>query len=261
MMNEAHYIEDICLSKAWYRTLNLVSARGTTEITPLVVSVTGFDDNSNVQEDSLIRDVLNNFLINNKLQKVETVANTIFPSALWNSENDRSKLFERYKIILPRLKKLSSKNRKGLYFDRMIQNGPSDHPNQLEFIINQYHLRNGVRRSMLQIAIFDPKKDHSPAAQLGFPCLQHITFAPSSDRKTLSMNAFYATQYIIERAYGNYLGLCNLGQFVAKEMNIKLKRMTCFTGIAMKDQGISKKQLEKEIHNILQKEERGNNGI
>ena len=255
MTTKRCYIEDICLSKAWYRALNLVSARGTTEMTPLIVSITGFDDGGNVQEDLLIRDVLNNFLIKNKLQGVETVANTIFPSSLWNPKNNRSELFKRYKKIFPRLKKLSSKNKKGLYFDRMIQNGSQGHPNQLEFIINQYRSRNGVRRSMLQVAIFDPKEDHSPAAQMGFPCLQHITFAPSSDGKMLSINALYATQYTIERAYGNYLGLCNLGKFVAKELNIKLKRMTCFTGIAIKDPGISKQKLKKEIHDIFQKKE------
>jgi hypothetical protein len=46
------------------------------------------------------------------------------------------------------------------------------------------------------------------------------------------MNAFYATQYMVERAYGNYVGLCRLGQFVAHEMERHLVRVTCFTGIA-----------------------------
>ena len=46
------------------------------------------------------------------------------------------------------------------------------------------------------------------------------------------MNAFYATQYIVERAYGNYIGLCRLGQFVGHEMELPLVRLTCFTGVA-----------------------------
>ena len=253
-MNKTHYIEDASLSNAWYKALKLTTERGTNKVIPLTVSITGFDDNDDVKEDLSVRRVFNNFLKEINLQSVETVANTIFPLSLWNPEKNRTLLFERYKKIIPKLKKFS-KNKKGLYFDRMIQNGSSKHPNQLEFVINQYCSRSQVRRSMLQVAIFDPKKDHSTAAQLGFPCLQHITFAPSNGM--LSVNAFYATQYIIERAYGNYLGLCNLGKFVATEMNIKLKRMTCFTGIAMKDPKIKKGMLT-EIDDIFQKKKEEN---
>ncbi|MEB5016537.1 hypothetical protein RXP78_29840, partial [Pseudomonas aeruginosa] len=67
----------------------------------------------------------------------------------------------------------------------------------------------------------------------GFPCLQHVTFAPAKDG--LNVNAFYATQYMVERAYGNYLGLCRLGQFVAHELKLPLKRFTCFTGLALRE--------------------------
>ena len=49
------------------------------------------------------------------------------------------------------------------------------------------------------------------------------------------MNGFYATQYLVERAYGNYLGLCRLGAFVAHELGVPLLRMTCFTCIAELD--------------------------
>ena len=41
------------------------------------------------------------------------------------------------------------------------------------------------------------------------------------------MTGFYATQHIVEKAYGNYLGLCRLGQFMAHEMGLRLDRMTC----------------------------------
>jgi hypothetical protein len=39
-------------------------------------------------------------------------------------------------------------------------------------------------------------------------------------------------QYMVERAYGNYVGVCRLGQFVAHELKLPLARVTCFTGIA-----------------------------
>ena len=48
----------------------------------------------------------------------------------------------------------------------------------------------------------------------------------------LAVTGFYATQHVFEKAYGNYLGLCRLGQFVAHELGLKLVRMTCVTALA-----------------------------
>jgi thymidylate synthase len=117
----------------------------------------------------------------------------------------------------------------------MITGGPPGAENQLDFILAAYKNRSGTRRSILQVAIFQPSLDHSNAALLGFPCLQHVTFAPTSDG--LNVNAFYAVQYIAERAYGNYLGLCRLGRFVAHVLGLSLATVTCVAGIAELDIG------------------------
>jgi hypothetical protein len=229
-MPSEHYVEERNLSIAWGRGLRLASARGDKEAVPLIVGITGFDEHGNVEEDSRIRSALENVLAAAGKQGIETVANTIFPRSLWNPGAQRELLFERYLEILPSIRKATRKNARGIYFERMITGGPSGSENQLEFGIGTYLSRKGVRRSILQVAIFDPSRDHSAAAQLGFPCLQHVTFAPSVEG--LSVNAFYAAQYMVERAYGNYLGLCRLGQFIAHEMELPLVRLTCFTGIA-----------------------------
>jgi hypothetical protein len=229
-MPSEHYVEERNLSIAWGRGLQLAGARGNSEAVPLVVAVTGFDKDSNVEEESRIRSALERVLVAEGKQGIETVANTIFPRSLWNPRAPRGLLFKRYIDILPKLRGATRKNARGIYFERMLTGGPSGRENQLEFGIDTYLARKGVRRSVLQVAIFDPNRDHSAAAQLGFPCLQHVTFAPSN--QGLCVNAFYAAQYMVERAYGNYLGLCRLGQFVAHEMELPLIRLTCFTGIA-----------------------------
>lgn len=229
-MPSEHYIEESNLSIAWGRGLRLVSARGNSEVVPLVVAITGFDEQGNVEEVSQVHGALENVLAAEGKQGIETVANTIFPRSLWNPAASRAVLFKRYLDILPKIRKLTRKNVRGTYFERMITGGPPGRENQLEFGIDTYLACSGVRRSVLQVAIFDPNRDHSAAALLGFPCLQHVTFAPSD--QGLCLNAFYAAQYMAERAYGNYLGLCRLGQFVAHEMELPLARLTCFTGIA-----------------------------
>lgn len=228
-MNE-HYVEDACLSMAWARALRSASLRGRKEIGPLIVSITGFDRSGSFQEIPQIRNALDGLLMREGLQGVNTVASTIFPWSMWNRSASRSQLFERYIKVLPRLRRISAKNRRGIYFERMITGGPVGMENQLEFALATYRERSSVRRSVLQLGIFQPTRDHSRAAQLGFPCLQHVTFAPIDGG--LNINAFYATQYMVERAYGNYVGLCRLGQFVAHELDMPLVRMTCVTGVA-----------------------------
>jgi len=228
----SHYVEDPDLSVAWGRALQLVTQPGRSEVGSLTVAVTGFAEDGAVLERPAIRRSLDVVLRGRRKQSVETVANTIFPSALWNPAASRQQLFDRYLRIAPKLRRLRA-NTHGTYFERMISGGPTGQANQLDFAISTYTGRGGVRRSVLQVGIFNPGLDHSAAALRGFPCLQHVTFAPIDGG--LHVNAFYATQYMIERAYGNYLGLCRLGQFVAREMAIPLARLTCLVGIAERD--------------------------
>jgi len=227
-MNE-HYIEEPNLSLAWAKAVKRASAPGCDEVGPLIVSVTGFDTAGEFAEEARIRKALDDILAEQRKQPVETVASTIFPWSMWNPAAPREQLFERYRRIAPKLHR-TAKNRAGIYFERMIAAGPQGDRNQLDFALGAYLARRGVRRSVLQIGVFDPSKDHSAAARRGFPCLQHVTFAPVQNG--LCINAFYASQYLVERAYGNYVGLCRLGQFAAHELGLPLVRMTCFTGIA-----------------------------
>lgn len=254
-MTSSHYIDHPNLSLAWGLAVRAMMARGgPREVAPLVVSITGFDRNMPI-EDEGVRKSLDAALEASKLQSCHTVANTIFPDSLWNPKQSRKLLFDRYQMLLPRLRKASKKNRRGLYFQRMIEGGPPTHKNQLEFVISSYLSRKSIRRSALQTAVFDAKLDLTRAAQLGFPCLQHVTFAPT--RQGLQVNAFYATQYAFERAYGNYLGICGLGRLVAHEFRMPLVRVTCFTGIMMRDQSVAAaalKPVAAAIDHALRKE-------
>ncbi len=86
---------------------------------------------------------------------------------------------------------------------------------------------------MLQATTFDPEHDHTASAQLGFPCLQHVAFEPT--RAGLVVNAFYVTQQLFDKAYGNYLGLAQLGAFMAHEMELPLARLNVKVGVAKLD--------------------------
>jgi thymidylate synthase len=104
----------------------------------------------------------------------------------------------------------------------------------LETIITDLKSRKIKRRSKLQISIFDPRVDHTNQPMQGFPCLQHVTFY-LSENGGLVVNSFYAMQYLYQRGYGNWLGLINLGRFIANEVNIKFERFNCFIGVEKLD--------------------------
>ena len=242
-----HFVEESGVSLAWGRALKRVASPGRKELAPLTVAITGADAGEVLAEDSAIRTALDRLLRVSGKHSVHTVANTIFPYSLWNSGQSREVLFQRYGRILERLRSATRQNRYGIYFERMITNGPDGAENQLDFGLRTYGRRKGVRRSVLQVGVFDPRQDHSAAAMRGFPCLQHLSFVPDSSA-CLSVNAFYATQYMVSRAYGNYLGLCRLGSFVAHEIDMTLTRVTCHIGLAELD--MTKTALQRVLASV-----------
>lgn len=235
MKSEAPFlVDERNLSTAWARTFLQIMDNPGKEISPLVLSLHDLT-NESVAEDTDVRKAMDTALQAIDEQEVQTVANTIFPASLWRfAGGDRARLYRLFLKNVPRYKALAkSKNRDGMYFERLVSFDGTPEGNQLEHIISTYKARPGVRRSMFQAAIFDPIRDHKQQAQMGFPCLHAVSFVPG--KQGLAMNAFYATQQVLHKAYGNVLGLVRLGQFVATEMELELRRLNCFIGVAKLD--------------------------
>lgn len=212
------------------------------EISGLSITITGFDADGNVNEDASIRNEIDSALEQKNKQSIATVANTIFPVNLWNPSYDREILYKRYNKILKHIKKCPL-NKDGIYFERLINF--SDGLNQIDEIIKFYE--SGTRRrSAFQIAVWDPKRDLKNLPYSIFPCLQHIVV--SCVKYQIIVIAFYATQYIFERAYGNFLGICNFGKFLSHELGIPLKEIKFYIGVELLD--ITKTDLREVVDNI-----------
>ena len=245
-MTKPILIDRSTLSLAWAEAFSTIRSTSGHRLMPLTLSFEGFSG-GDVVENSAIRAALDDALSASEMQKIQTVANTIFPQALWRTaKGDRQALYANYRENLPEYVAMEpNKNRRGLYFGRLIaydidpkdgerlahvpEGAIPENGNQLEFIIQR--CKKGVRVSAFQASVFDPARDQTAAAQLGFPCLQHITFVPDFAGGTLALNAFYATQQLFEKGYGNYLGLARLGLFVAGQVGLSLSRVTCFVGV------------------------------
>lgn len=219
------------LSEAWAKAFLLSYEASDATLAPGIVSFPVNEDDPGWKlETPGIRDALENqlnaFNIRSANQSnIETVAGTIFPESIWvRCGGDRERLFGTYSKMWPQVEKCSA-NKRGTYFQRLTSYKGT---NQLKKILKAWD-NNIHRRSALQAGIFDPCIDHRCERILGFPCLQQVVFHPVGPKGRGGMNvvAFYANQLLIEKAYGNYLGLYRLGKFMAGEMGLILKRVTC----------------------------------
>jgi hypothetical protein len=242
------------LSVAWAKGFVGLMQRSQGVVTPMIVSITGFTEGI-VTEDLTIRSLLDRELTIRHKSSCNTVANTIFPLSMWNARLGSSVLYDRYSFAWPRIKRYPA-NRRGVYFQRFIAYDNSGHPvNQLQHIIETWRKGNH-RHSALQAAVFDPRHDHNDCRQLGFPCLHQVSFTPlgTNGRKGLAVTGFYGTQHMFEKAYGNFLGLCRLGRFMAKEMNLSLVQVNCIAALEKLGDGYAKEEfhgLEEELLKLI----------
>lgn len=245
--NPPQVIEEPNLSHAWGRVLLHVLDNSKHRLAPLMVSVTGFAEGLPV-EDEEIRHALDALLATKEKKYSSKVsALTIFPHDAWvrHGRQPVREFSDWYlKHFFPRLQARDSHNSRGTYFERMVRfqgskkgkdGAPAlDQKNQLDHLVTIWRRDrakgSSSRHSALQASILDPVKDHTGGKMLGFPCLQQVSFS-YDDADQLAVNAYYPTQYIMDRAYGNYLGLCHLGQFMAQDMGLKVVRLNCFIGL------------------------------
>lgn len=162
-------------------------------------------------------------------QSVDTVRNTVFPAKLAASSPEPADLAQRYRKMYPRLRELEHHtNTQGTYFGRMVEY-PTDggSVDQLNNIVGKLRRSTTGRRikAMYEMNLDEPGfelrvyrdiNDHRK--RMGFPCLSFCSF--QLDRDTLHMVAHYRNQYLVERGYGNYLGLGQLLEYVAKSAQL-----------------------------------------
>ena len=262
MSSHTEHIKEDNLSIAWAKAF--LATMGHPEISPMTITVTGLS-NESIPECCEIRNTLENSLKEHSFWSCHTVANTIFPKSFWNPQRDANFLFGRYKRCRQQIRKCPS-NHNGVYFDRLTAYGIDygKPVNQLEYIIKTYKEKRNHRRSALHASVLDPKCDEKHQRQRGFPCLQQVGFVPV-DKNFLNVVGFYPMEYIYDRGYGNYLGLCRLGQFMALEMGLSLRQMTCFVGVGRygNSQKINKtplRDLEERIERYISEYETGMRG-
>lgn len=191
--------------------------------------------------DRAVYNLVNQFLINHGGLPVNTVANTIFPWGLYK-RHGAPEFYRQYLETFPRIQKDCDARPWGTYFHRMIyRKSPTGQEiNPLEYLVDKLNKRLKNRAAyelnptdpFLDIATYDAAYDkHHP---LGGPCLSHISFSLTVDRK-LELTALYRSHYYIQRALGNLFGLAQLLHFVTLETGLSMGSLTCISNTAQLD--------------------------
>lgn len=190
---------------------------------------------------------LDGWLTRHELYSIDTVANTIFPRHIAATSRSHAELVHRYRRMYPTLRERLPANRNGTYFGRLVAypsaNGEFD---QLGAVINRIHQeRKGGRAKQARYeaafahptdltddtaaaVIYMPGTDNNAMA---FPCLSHCSFQIDRDGQ-VHLLAHYRSQYMVQRAYGNYVGLGRLLAYVAEQSGLRTGHLTVVAGLA-----------------------------
>ncbi len=237
------------LSRAWAQTLLAVAAHPDRKAFHTVTSIAEV-----TTQDGRLRQVADDLLSGRGLDGVDTVVNTLYPAAMAAVEPDPTRLGERYLRLLPQLKKFDSRNNKGTYFQRLVgYAGPDGTPvNQLAELVRKLGVETATGRpksARYEVAIEQagavmPVVDaHRDTGAMAFPCLSLLSFQLDHG-DTLHAVAHYRSQYLLQRGYGNYLGIAGLMQYVAAAASLRPGRLTVVTGMATADQ-MNRAQLDR----------------
>jgi len=164
------------------------------------------------------------------------VAHTIFPYKLYKHSTSRDMLYKKYWRYF-KFTRTQPHRGWGTYFERMIRYSPdgnnSHAVDQLSNIIDAINERNTNYGAAYVVVIPYPQKESK--RKMGAPCLNYLTVQVETgeiQKYRINLLAVYRNHDFLERAYGNYLGLCKLLEYIAAETNSEVGKLTCISSHA-----------------------------
>ncbi len=230
MINTPVSIIKPCFQTAWLEVVNLLS-ENRWELRNLIVHIenpTTFCQNFHQN--------ISQFAKQNNLLGPKHVAYTIFPHNLYRRVDSLDSLYKNYNRRNGLFERIQRKRRTwGSYFRRMIHyEAKGGIVNQIDKIIRAINDRDSVSRAAYTMLIQNPGGE--TVRPRGGPCLNYMAVQLDRDDSVqLGLLAVYRSHDFLERAYGNYWGLCNLLSFLAKETGVAAGPLTCISSRAYVD--------------------------
>jgi thymidylate synthase len=223
----AGLIEAANISFAWIEATRYILGQQDYECTNLMVHI-----GSPTQTIPHVDTLYNNFCSQHDLTELRKTADTVFPNKAYEIVgHNKERLFARrnriHKVV---------KGNWGSYFNQMVnwteQGGNCR--NQLNDIINYINNRNAIYRKAYVIHITNPILHLQYT--IGGPCLHSVYIQLKPDPRTMSLLAVYRSHDFAVKAYGNYLGLGNLLNFLCEQTNFAVGTVTCVSSTAFIEQ-------------------------
>lgn len=154
-----------------------------------------------------------------QLWDVETTRNTIFPASWARRMPEPAELADYYRDRYDELRKHPNNNY-GTYFGRIVayprDEKHKDQADQLTELVRKIRAEwtsgsTSHKSSRYEVNIFSERHDTNV---MSFPCLAHLSFHVHEGK--IHLQAVYRNEFLIGRAYGNYLGLAQLLTYVAE---------------------------------------------
>jgi thymidylate synthase len=220
-------------ASAWLDAVKTVNDVQKHEAYNVIIDIS--DPLSQTTVDKQIISLCDDFLISQRVLPLQSVANTIFPEALYcrYGAPDFIKIFQ--EKLLPKVRK--SDRWTGYYFERMTTYTTRNHKplNQLWGMVERIRDKSNRSLNKFEVALFDPERDidNSP---YGGQCLSFLSFKliPGTEKK-LVLTAQYRNHYYIEKLLGNLIGLTRLMAFIATEANVGVGSLTVLSTHAYVD--------------------------
>lgn len=222
------------VSQSWLEAVNhLLSVGG--ECRNLAVSI-----ECPLQSKPQIDTAYQNLLADHGLRSLKQVTYTVFPRSLYiRVRRDANQLFDRYNRpngIYERLRRRHSRRFGwGSYFRRMThfpsvdRNGHMAFVNQLGDIVAMLRNRRRLHRAAYTVQIQIPGQDGKRTR--GGPCLNYIALQLRRPR-VVDLLAVYRSHDFVQRAYGNYLSLGYLMEFLQDQTDYSVGCLTCLSSFA-----------------------------
>jgi thymidylate synthase len=250
------YVMAGTLSEAWLDAVRLVFAVPSKKVVHLVIRITAPN-----LEDVAVRYAAQQLIDSwnaahpnsgTGMEHIETTRNTIFPASFASRTNGPEDLASYYRQRLTKDGLLGfTHNARGTYFGRIVAYPRGDGEqtaDQLSDTVRKLReelSHRSSKSSRYEISIYNERLDRSP---MSFPCLAHLSLH-LHDRR-LHLQAVYRNEYLVGRAYGNFLGLAQLQSYIAGAVGLDVGELMVTAGHAELDgtKGSTAAMLERIEH-------------
>lgn len=161
------------------------------------------------------------------------VLHTIFPKQYYKGQHAKERMYKYYEKYYKMTRKMPHSGW-GTYFKRMTSYKTADGQvyDQLDSIIN--HINQRQKNYKAGHFMIIPQVGGESNRLMGSPCLNYVTVQVENDGRgrRISLLAVYRNHDFRERAYGNYLGLCALLNYICVETNSAIGFVTCVSSHA-----------------------------